>query len=165
MALEFKTLDNSYAKEIIELILNIQQNEFNIAISIEDQPDLLAIESFYTAGGGNFWGAFIDGELAGTIALIKFDNHAAAIRKMFVKKEFRGKEFNIAQRLLDTLLLYCKENDIQNVYLGTVSVLKAAQRFYERNLFEKIEKKQLPVKFPLMSADNVFYHYTLTQSE
>ena len=53
------------------------------------------------------------------------------------KKEFRGREYNIAQTLLETLISYCKDNEINDIYLGTVSVLKAAQRFYERNYFEK----------------------------
>jgi N-acetylglutamate synthase-like GNAT family acetyltransferase len=77
---------------------------------------------------------------------------------MFVKQEFRGREYSIAQILLETLISYCKENQIDDIYLGTVSVLKAAQRFYERNHFTKTEKESLPAKFPLMSADDVFYH-------
>jgi len=154
--LEIKTINNTYSKSAIDLILNIQQKEFNVPITIEDQPDLMQIEEFYISGGGNFWGAFINDELVGTIALVKFDQNAAAIRKMFVKKEFRGKEHSIAQKLLEILIAYCHETGIEEVYLGTVSILKAALRFYERNHFEIIEKKQLPAKFPLMSADNVF---------
>lgn len=154
--LEIKTINNTYSESIIDLILNIQQKEFNVPITIEDQPDLMQIEEFYVASGGNFWGAFIDGELVGTIALVKFDKNAAAIRKMFVKKECRGKEHNIAQQLLEVLIAYCHENGIEEVYLGTVSILKAALRFYERNHFKIINKEELPAKFPLMSADNVF---------
>lgn len=154
--LEIKTINNTYSESIIDLILNIQQKEFNVPITIEDQPDLMQIEEFYIASGGNFWGAFINGELVGTIALVKFDENAAAIRKMFVKKEFRGKEYNIAQQLLEVLIAYCYENGIEEVYLGTVSILKAALRFYERNHFKIINKEELPAKFPLMSADNVF---------
>lgn len=154
--LEINLVNNTYSKEIIDLILNIQQKEFNVPITIEDQPDLMQIEDFYFANGGSFWGAFIDGELVGTIALIKFDKKAAAIRKMFVKKEFRGKEYGIAQKLLETLITYCQKNRIDEVYLGTVSILEAALRFYERNHFIRIEKEQLPSKFPLMTADNVF---------
>lgn len=154
--LEIKTINNTYSESIIDLILNIQQKEFNVPITIEDQPDLMQIEEFYVVSGGNFWGAFIDGELVGTIALVKFDKNAAAIRKMFVKKEFRGKEHNIAQQLLEVLIAYCHENGIEEVYLGTVSILKAALRFYERNHFKIINKEELPAKFPLMSADNVF---------
>lgn len=154
--LEINLVNNTYSKEIIDLVLNIQQKEFNVPITIEDQPDLMQIEDFYFANGGSFWGAFIDGELVGTIALIKFDKKAAAIRKMFVKKEFRGKEYGIAQKLLETLITYCQKNRIDEVYLGTVSILEAALRFYERNHFIRIEKEQLPSKFPLMNADNVF---------
>lgn len=154
--LEIKILNNTYSESVIDLILTIQQKEFNVPITIEDQPDLMQIEEFYFASGGGFWGVFIDGELVGTIALVKFDKNAAAIRKMFVKKEFRGKEHNIAQKLLEILIAYCHENGIEEVYLGTVSILKAALRFYERNDFKIIDKELLPAKFPLMSADNVF---------
>lgn len=154
-------IENKYSDVIVDLILNIQQNEFNIAITIEDQPDLLNIKNFYYAGGGHFWGAFINDELVGTIALIKFSDTKAAIRKMFVKKEYRGKEFSIAQKLLDTLLDYCHENEIDDLYLGTVTVLEAALRFYERNHFIRIPKEALPNTFPVMSNDNVFCHLKL----
>lgn len=154
--LEIKLVNDTYSKEIIDLVLTIQQKEFNVPITIEDQPDLMQIDDFYFANGGSFWGAFIDGELVGTIALIKFDEKAAAIRKMFVKNEFRGKEYGIAQKLLEILIAYCQKNGIDEVYLGTVSILEAALRFYERNHFIRIEKEQLPLKFPLMTADNVF---------
>lgn len=99
--------------------------------------------------------------MIGTIALVKFDNKAGAIRKMFVKKEYRGKEYKIAQQLIETLITYSKENGINNLYLGTVSILEAALRFYERNNFIRIDKEKLPEKFPLMNADNVFCHLTL----
>lgn len=158
MKLEIQPIGNSYSEQAIDLILTIQQKEFNIPITIEDQPDLLQIESFYVEAGGNFWGAFVNGELVGSIALVKFDDRAGAIRKMFVKKEFRGKELNIAQELLEVLISFCHKNGIDDLYLGTITVLKAAQRFYERNHFVKIEKGNLPGKFPLMSADDIFYH-------
>lgn len=154
--LKIQQIDNQYSESVIDLILNIQQKEFNVPITIDDQPDLLHIDEFYLTPGGNFWGAFINGELVGTIALVKFDKKAAAIRKMFVKKEFRGKEYSIAQKLLEILITYCRENGIDEVYLGTVSILQAALRFYEKNHFSIIEKEKLPSKFPLMNADNVF---------
>ncbi|MEJ5103928.1 GNAT family N-acetyltransferase [Chryseobacterium sp. MYb328] len=158
MKLQIEPIGNAYSEQAIDLILTIQQQEFNIPITVDDQPDLKQIESFYHEAGGNFWGAFIEGELVGSIALVKFDEKAGAIRKMFVKKEFRGKELNIAQILLEILITFCRENEIDDIYLGTISVLKAAQRFYERNDFVKIKKENLPERFPLMSADDIFYH-------
>jgi len=157
MKINIQQLDNTYSDELINLILTIQQKEFNVPITIDDQPDLKKVEEFYIESGGNFWGAFVNGELVGSIALVKFADKAGAVRKMFVKKEFRGKELNIAQELLEVLISFCRNTGIEKIYLGTVDILKAAIRFYERNYFLEIKKEDLPARFPLMSADNVFY--------
>ncbi|MBZ4035530.1 GNAT family N-acetyltransferase [Flavobacterium sp. 17A] len=161
--MKIQSIQNEYENEIIDLILNIQQKEFNVPVTLEDQPDLLDIHNFYFKPGGTFLGAFIEGQLVGTIALVKFNSEAAAIRKMFVKKEYRGKEFQIAQQLLEQLIAYSEENGIKNLYLGTVSILQAALRFYEKNNFVTISKEALPVDFPLMKPDNVFCHLKLNQ--
>ncbi|QLC64999.1 GNAT family N-acetyltransferase [Flavobacterium sp. LPB0248] len=159
--MQIQPIQNEYENQIVDLILNIQQKEFNVPITLEDQPDLQDIANFYYKPGGIFLGAFIDEKLVGTIALVKFNAKAGAIRKMFVKKEFRGKEFNIAQQLLEQLVKYSEENGIKDLYLGTVTILQAALRFYERNNFVTIPKETLPVDFPLMKPDNVFCHLKL----
>ncbi|HEY0298199.1 MAG TPA: GNAT family N-acetyltransferase, partial [Arachidicoccus sp.] len=125
-----QSLDNTFCNEIVNLILPIQQIEFNVPVTLETQPDLLDIESNYQQTGGNFWGAVSNGKLIGTIALIATRHNAGAIRKMFVQKDFRGKELGVAQQLFNTLVAYCRENNIADLYLGTVDMLKAAQRFY-----------------------------------
>jgi GNAT superfamily N-acetyltransferase len=153
-----QTLNNTYSAQIIDLILPIQQVEHNIPVTLADQPDLQDVEGFYQHGGGQFWGAVDQEQLLGTIALISIGHNAGAIRKMFVKKEYRGKELSLAQQLLETLVHYCREQGIRDVYLGTVHVLKAAIRFYERNGFSRIAKADLPSYFPLMPADNLFFY-------
>jgi predicted N-acetyltransferase YhbS len=50
------------------------------------------------------------------------------------------------------------------VQLGTVEQLKAAHRFYERNGFESIAKEDLPVYFPLMSTDTMFFQLHLIKN-
>jgi len=156
-----RLLDNSYCARVVDLILPIQQLEFKVPITLEQQPDLLDIEGFYIRPGGGFWGAFIDGKLVGTIALISIGHQAGAIRKMFVREAFRGKQHGIAQRLMETLLQYCREHGMTDIYLGTILLMKAAHRFYERNGFQQIAKSDLPGYFPLMAPDNKFYHLHL----
>jgi GNAT superfamily N-acetyltransferase len=152
-------LSNAYCDRIAGLILPIQQIEFNVPVTIEEQPDLLDIETNYHQTGGGFWGAKRDAELVGTIGLISIGHHAGTIRKMFVRKEFRGKELGIAQRLLEVLIEYCRAHGITDLYLGTVDWLHAAIRFYERNGFARIDKNELPESFPIMTVDNTFYHF------
>ena len=155
---QIEPVGNFYSQQIVDLIIPIQQIEFGVPITLEDQPDLMDIESNYHATGGNFWAAFQDGKVVGTIALISIGDENGVIRKMFVSKDFRGKEFGIAQNLLNGLITYSKARGITDLYLGTVDILKAAIRFYERNGFVALEKQDLPSTFPIMSADNVFYH-------
>jgi putative acetyltransferase len=153
--------ENQDTEQIIELILTIQQKEFNVPVTIEDQPDLLTIPNFYQRGKGNFWTAKHDGKVVGTIALIDCGENIGAIRKMFVKKEFRGKEFGIAQRLFDTLQEAAKQAEMTHIYLGTLERLQAAIRFYERNGFTLIDKPNLPKVFPIMAVDTHFFEKEL----
>lgn len=156
-ALSIKPIYNNYCNQVIDIILTIQQVEFNLSITIDQQPDLRDIDTNYHQGGGNFWGAFLGDELIGTIALINCGHHTGCIRKMFVKKEFRGKELGAAQQLLNLLLQYCRDKQIAHIYLGTVHQLKAAHRFYERNGFSAVAINNLPAYFPIMKTDNMFY--------
>jgi len=151
-------LCNEDSQQIIDLILPIQQIEFNVPITLAGQTDLLDIETHYHQPGGGFWGARSAGQLIGTIALMDMGHQAGALRKMFVRKEFRGKETGVARRLLETLIAYSREKGITDIYLGTVDMLKAAHRFYEQNGFVRIDVGDLPSYFPRMKADNIFYH-------
>src|ERR1700744_1281949 len=154
-------LDNTHCPPILELILPIQQQEFNVPVTAADQPDLRDIEGNYHRTGGGFWGVVSGGRLVGTIGLIAIGSHAGVIRKMFVRKECRGKELGIARRLLEYLVGYCKKTGITDLYLGTHDRLQAAMRFYERNGFVRVPAGQLPADFPRMPVDNTFYHLQL----
>lgn len=151
---------DKYESDIINMILNIQQNEFSIPIQKEDQPDICNISDFYQRGCGNFWIAVIGNEVIGTIALLDIGNGQTALRKMFVKKEYRGRVFEVAHKLLVRLTDWSYKNKVKEIYLGTTDKFLAAHRFYEKNGFVKIDKKKLPTSFPVMNVDTVFYKYT-----
>ncbi len=155
--------EEKYTQEIVDLIIPIQREEFNIQLTVEDQPDLLTIQEEYIDTGGNFWVALFDDKVIGTIALVRLENHCGAIKKMFVTKDFRG-EKQIGRKLLDTLVNYCKEQGYERLYLGTVEVLKAAQKFYKKNGFELIDKTEMPKDYHLMDVDTVFFMRKLTEN-
>jgi GNAT superfamily N-acetyltransferase len=150
-----------YLLGVVDVILPIQQSEFGIPITLEAQPDLLDIPGFYQNGKGNFWVAIEGSEVIGTIAMIDIGNDQGALRKMFVKSDFRGSTFGVAQNLLLTLVDWCKSNKIQELYLGTTSRFIAAHRFYEKNGFTEIKKTELPMSFPIMSVDSKFYRTSI----
>jgi len=152
-----KIFTKDYTDEVIDLILDIQQNEFKIPIKKEDQPDLSDIPNFYQSGNGNFWIALCNGRVVGTISLIDIGNHQGALRKMFVKTTFRGSQYNTAGLLLLQLITWSRECEIHDIYLGTTEKFLAAHRFYEKNGFDQITKETLPDTFPIMKVDTKFY--------
>ena len=113
--MQIETYNKKYQQQVIELILNIQQNEFNVPVTIKDQPDLINIENFYYNKNGKFWIAIEGNKVIGTIALIDIDNKQSCLRKMFVHKDYRGKEKGTGQLLLDRLINWCKEKDIKEM--------------------------------------------------
>ena len=147
--------------DVIELILTIQQVEFGFDIRAEDQPDLLDVEDFYQTGAGGFWVALVDGKPAGTIALRDIGERQGALRKMFVKVAYRGREHAVAETLLRTLLKSAKAGGIEEVFLGTTEKFLAAHRFYEKHGFVRVAPRELPAAFPRMALDTRFYKLAL----
>lgn len=146
-----------YQKQVISLISEIQQKEFEINITPDQQPDLNEISNFYQKGNGNFWIALDKNMVVGTIALLDIGNNEVALRKMFVHTDYRGKE--VAKKLLEALLEWAREKYIKTIYLGTTPAYLAAHRFYEKNGFLEIQKEELPKNFPIMEVDKKFYKF------
>lgn len=144
-------------EELIHMILTIQQQEFAIAITREDQPDLANIPQFYQQGNGNFWVALCGTKVVGSVGLIDIGNQQVALRKMFVSAAFRGPHFSVASSLLATVLAWVRQRKLQSIFLGTTDKFIAAHRFYEKHGFEKIDQADLPTTFPVMRVDTVFY--------
>ena len=74
-----------------------------------------------------------------------------------VKKEYRGKSFGTSKTLLNTAVIWCKENNISKIYLGTMMQFKAAQSLYTNNGFKIISEDKLPKKFLQNPLDSIFF--------
>jgi N-acetylglutamate synthase-like GNAT family acetyltransferase len=150
-----------YKEQVIDHILAIQRDEFGIAITRADQPDLDSIETFYRTGAGNFWLALDGGEVVGTVALVDIGHRQGALRKMFVRPAYRGKPHHAADRLLAALFAWARHKSLREIYLGTIDKFLAAHRFYAKNGFAAIGQAALPPAFPVMKVDSKFYRYIL----
>jgi RimJ/RimL family protein N-acetyltransferase len=146
-----------HAAGVVAVILPIQQREFEIPITLDEQPDLHDIPAFYRRGCGNFWVAVEGGTVVGTVGLLDIGNGQTALRKMFVSATHRGPAHGVATRLLDALLAWCRAHAVREIHLGTTAKFLAAHRFYEKNGFREIARAELPASFPVMAVDTKFY--------
>ncbi len=155
--MEIQTFSPRYTQGVANLIVPIQQEEFGIAITYEDQPDLQDIPGYYQKEAGSFWVAVDDDTVVGSIALLDIGDGKGALRKMFVAPTHRGARYGTAKQLLKTLLAHARERKLVAIYLGTTDKFLAAHRFYEKHGFELIVANMLPLAFPRMSVDSRFY--------
>ncbi|MEJ9252823.1 GNAT family N-acetyltransferase [Bacillus wiedmannii] len=151
--------ESTFQDKVVDLIVHIQQKEYNVPITKEEQPDLLEIETFYQRNHGNFWVATYDDKVVGTVALLDIENQQVALRKMFVKKEFRGKAWGASHKLLQTAISWAENKKLKDIYLGTTVKFLAAHRFYEKNGFQSVDIEDLPKSFPVLQVDKKFYRY------
>lgn len=150
-----------YADETADLILSVQRDEFSFSITLDDQPDLADIASFYQRGAGNFWVALSSRqEVVGSIGLLDIGSSQAAIRKVFVHAHWRGPA-GVAATLLTTAIDWAQQHHITTLLLGTTEAFRAAHRFYEKHGFTEIDAAQLPSAFPRMALDTRFYRKQL----
>lgn len=153
--MHIETYCGKYDEQIINLILDIQNNESKINLSLEEQPDLLNIKQSYQDAGGEFWLAMSAGEVIGTIGLMMKPDKCAIMKKFFVKKEFRSQKIGLA--LYNRLIEYAKEKHVEHIILDTPSVAAASHRFYEKAGFRKIEAQELPVPYSFPDRNSLLY--------
>lgn len=142
---------------VAQLVLAIQREEFGIPATYEGQPDLQDIAGFFRRGSGEFWVAVANDVPVGTIGLLDLGGGQGCLRKMFVKRAWRGSDKGVAQASLDTLLAHATERGIDDIFLGTIDKFVAAHRFYRRNGFVQIAEDELPTGFPRMHVDTMFF--------
>lgn len=147
------------------LVVDIQRGEFGLNASAAGQPDLVDPASFFRGAGGEIWLALAGQapreEVVGSVALLDFGERRAALRKMFVRADRRGKGGRIAERLLETLLAWARAHDFAEIYLDTLPAFKAAHRFYARHGFEELVKDDMPPDFPAMNWNARFFRRRL----
>src|ERR1700685_1934136 len=92
ISIDIEQFTSEHQQAVEDLVLPIQQIEFAVKITREDQPDLINIKDTFQIGCGNFWVARHNGTVIGTIGIVDIGNRQVALKKMFVRRDYRGKE-------------------------------------------------------------------------
>ncbi|MCM1494894.1 MAG: GNAT family N-acetyltransferase [Bacteroides sp.] len=149
------TYQEKYKQQIIDLILHIQNDEAKINLSLEEQPDLLDIPNCYEKDGGEFWLALEGDRVIGTLALMNKGNGNGVLKKGFVNKAYRKQ--GVLTELYGVLLDYAKKNNIKQLMFDTPSVAVNCHRFFEREGYVRIQKREQPFEYDYPDRDSYLY--------
>ena len=103
-------------------------------------PNLSRFSEIYCTEGNKYWVAEDErGEIVGGVGIGSLEgaDKLCELQKMYCLPSARGT--GIAHRLLDVALKYAKKY-YNSCYLETCDNMIAAQRFYEKNGFIKVDK-------------------------
>lgn len=115
-----------------------------------------AYSGLQTAVPHAYWIALYQNEVIGSVG-INLVNSSAILKRMFLKREYRGDEKGVSGALLKIAVDWCRKKNKTQIFLGTMQQFKRAQKFYEKNGFELITADQLPVDFENNPVDSIFY--------
>jgi putative acetyltransferase len=104
--------------------------------------DLADLEFHYNNRGGRFDVLETDThEIVGCVGLYPVDTHSVELRKMYLRKDVRGK--GLGKKLLDHAVTSAKQMGYKRVTLETSGVLKEAIKLYTKYGFEPFVAQHL----------------------
>ncbi len=137
------------------------QNEINAMmqeIALEFEEQILPKTTKETPKiPDTYWVAIHNKKVIGTVGVLVVENQYGILKKMMLKKEFRGKKLGVSKKMLTKVIRWSEENGILKIYLGTMSQFKAAHSFYKNNGFMPIKESELPHDFLKNPLDTVFF--------
>ncbi len=130
--IKITTYSKKFHQDTVNLILEIYEKE--LKFTGYNRPDLQNIEKNYLKNDkSNFWIALDNNEVIGTIGILKKHTDLAYIKRLTVKKKYRGQ--GIGNKLLQTAISFAQKQNFKTLYAGTVKENPAAIEFYKKQNF------------------------------
>lgn len=131
-----KEFEDRYNDEVNNFIISVFVEEYGFEQfrkGLQEQNN-----NEYINKGGNLWIALNeDDEIVGTIALKKHNDAEAELKKLYVRKDYRGT--GLSKELYSKVMEEFNLNDYNRIFLGTYDKLESAIHFYLKRGFTQID--------------------------
>lgn len=111
----------------------------------------------FNLAGRMYWCALAGDIVVGTVGIMQCAGADFVLKSMFVHKDFRGSKAGTARMLLEMAEAQAVLQGGETMWLGTMEQFEAAQRFYEKQGYTRIEAGDMPACCPMNEVDTVFY--------
>lgn len=120
------------SKKIAEAKKLIQEYGNSLKISLDHQnfkQELKKLPGEYVAPKGRLLLAYVDGKVAGCVALREFANNSCEMKRLYVKDNYRGQ--GIGKQLVTRLIEEARSAGYEFMKLDTIPGMTRAQQIYE----------------------------------
>ncbi len=138
-----KTFSTSLAGEVKNFVLGVLKEQ-GFEFDPNKDFDLDNIDKHYLQSGGVFYVGIVDGAIIGTSAVRRIDNNRCEIKRIYVRKDFRGRGFG--RELFLKALEFAGQNYSVAV-LKTDARLTDAIGLYLKNGFSVVKEEDGVVYF------------------
>ena len=132
-----KEFEDGYNENVNNFIISIFVEEYGFE---ECRKELEEQDNFeYIKNGGKLWMALDEQDnIIGTIALVRHSNEDVELKKLYVKKDYRGK--GLSKELYSKVIEITEQQEFKRIFLGTYQKLETAINFYLKRGFKKIDE-------------------------
>ncbi len=138
-----KTFSTSLTGEVKDFVLGVLKEQ-GFEFDPNKDFDLDNIDKHYLQSGGVFYVGIVDGAIIGTSAVRRIDNNRCEIKRIYVRKDFRGRGFG--RELFLKALEFAGQNYSVAV-LKTDARLTDAIGLYLKNGFSVVKEEDGVVYF------------------
>jgi GNAT superfamily N-acetyltransferase len=136
--IEIKNMDSQETINLGKEILMEYEDAIGVDLCFQNfQEEVKNLPGKYAPPEGAFLLAFIDGQLAGCVALRKNLDKICEMKRLYVRKDFR--KHKIGLLLVKAVIEEAKKLGYDKLRLDTLPTMQAAQRIYEEFGFQDIE--------------------------
>ena len=134
---KIKKFENRYNEEVNNFIISVFVDEFGFE---ECRKELEEQDNYeYIQNGGGLWIALDDEDnIIGTIGLKKHNDNDVELKKLYVRKDYRGK--GVSKEQYNIILEESKKDNFNRIFLGTYDKLETAINFYLKRGFTQMEE-------------------------
>ena len=113
-------------------------NSLEIDLCFQDfEQELESLPGKYAEPEGRLYIAYLDDKVAGCIALRRYDQNSAELKRLYIRNGYRG--LSISKRLIQRILQDALDIGYQSILLDTLDTMKPAINLYSSFGFEEIE--------------------------
>lgn len=112
-------------------LLREYQHSLGIDLCFQDfENELAQLPGKYLPPDGRLYAAFVEEELAGSVALRRHDAVSAEMKRLYLRAEFHG--LGLGKLMAQHIIEDARQAGYQRILLDTLPSMQAAQTLYEK---------------------------------